>query len=305
MYLMAVILTSLTQALRHSKVKLTWDEDDPQRIQLTRRSLSRKEMEENDFKAYLASSGSEDEDEPVQRRNNGTSQSRDKLRALLLGGGDDLPEGWGKGEGGDAGDVDMEITFTPGLSTLKEDREETTLEKYQRKMKEKKKKRKEELKEKTGSEHETEKISAKDEFFADGSEDEDVEAAAQESLDEGPSTKRGKRDKHKKGKDKSGDDSAHARHVSTAEELALLAASDSLNGEPKHFNMKAVLKAEKKQKLKKRRGKKAAEEENELQEEFSLDVKDDRFKAVFEDHSFAIDPSNPRCVPAFLSRSQS
>ena len=90
-----------------------------------------------------------------------------------------------------------------------------------------------------------------------------------------------------------------ARVESTAEELALLAASDNPNGEIKHFDMKAVLRAEK-QKGKKRKGKKGKrgldEGENEIQEDFAIDVKDERFKAVFEDHTFAIDPSNPQCV---------
>ena len=70
-----------------------------------------------------------------------------RKRALLLGGNDDqLPEGWGK-DSKDDEDVDMEITFTPGLAESKAG-DETTLEKYQRKMKEKRKKRKEEVKEK-------------------------------------------------------------------------------------------------------------------------------------------------------------
>jgi len=49
-------LEFVTDALRHSRVKLTWDEDDPERTLVTRRALSRKEIEENDFRAYLASS---------------------------------------------------------------------------------------------------------------------------------------------------------------------------------------------------------------------------------------------------------
>ncbi|KAF9822120.1 hypothetical protein IEO21_00114 [Rhodonia placenta] len=264
-----------TDALRHSKVKLTWDEDDPQRVQLTRRALSRKELDENDFKAYLASStsGSEDEDERRPRKGaDAKAASRDKLRALLLGGGDDLPEGWGQSKGeGDEDDIDMEITFTPGLSNANEGREETTLEKYQRKMKEKKKKRKEEVKERDADEQADKETGARDDFFAGGSEDEGAESGVH------------------------GEGEKEERHISTAEELALLAASDNVDGEAKHFNMKAVLKAEKKQKLKKKRGKKAAlEEENELQEDFNIDLKDERFKAVHDDHAFAIDPSNPR-----------
>ena len=47
-----------------------------------------------------------------------------------------MPEGWGAGAD-DADDVDVEITFTPGLSESRA-AEETTLEAYQRKMREKK-----------------------------------------------------------------------------------------------------------------------------------------------------------------------
>ena len=52
---------------------------------------------------------------------------------------------------------------------------------------------------------------------------------------------------------------------------------------------------------KKRKGKKGKKdatredgEANELQEDFAINVKDDRFKAVLDDHTFAIDPSNPQ-----------
>ncbi|KAH9937012.1 uncharacterized protein B0H18DRAFT_1112899 [Fomitopsis serialis] len=306
-------LEFVTDALRHSKVKLTWDEDDPERVQLTRRVLSRKEIEENDFKAYIASSsGSESESETGKGKGKSRTKGaeRDKLRALLLGGDDDaLPEGWGRGKdlpgahGEDDGDVDMEITFTPGLSERKDEDEETTLERYKRKMKDKKKKRKEEIVEKRkaktgGSDDEGDggkKGVAGDEFFAAGSEDEGSEGADEA---ERAQTKKGKKDKAKSKKTRRESASPPpVRHVSTAEELALVAGpSGDAAREPKHFNMKAVMKAEKGAKLKnkKRRGKKGAEEGDELQEDFSINVSDNRFKAVFEDHAFAIDPSNPR-----------
>ncbi|KAI0788484.1 hypothetical protein C8Q75DRAFT_799232 [Abortiporus biennis] len=274
-------LEFVTDALRHSKVKLTWDEDDPERNQLTRRTLSKKEIEENDFKAYIASSGSEDEDEDVPQ----SKASRDKLRALLLSGGDDaLPEGWGKGED-DERDVDMQITFTPGLSKLKDDQDETTLEKYQRKMKEKKKKRKDELKEKhiEKEQDEDDVEGIQDDFFAAGS-DEDSDGAVEETD--------AKKSKKAKKEQKKVDDPS--RKKATAEELQLLVGSDNSDDEHKHFDMKAVIKSEKlKGKKKRRKGRKAAEMENELQEDFKIDVQDDRFKAIHEDYSFAIDPSNP------------
>ena len=259
---------------------LTWDEDDPERNQVTRRTLTRQEVEEADFKAYLASSTSESEAEtdndPAKEKRRQQAASRDKLRALLVGAGDDeLPEGWGR-DGGDKGNVDMEITFTPGLSA-REGQDETTLEKYQRKMKEKRKKRKEEVKQ-NGTEQQAD---GKDDFFDVNSED-DSKGDTADRLG-------------KKGMRKNRDISRDTipRPPATPTELALLIAADNPDAEPKHFNMKSVLKAEKSSK---RKGKKVknVENDNEIQEDFAIDVEDDRLKALYEDHTFAIDPSNPQ-----------
>ncbi|KAJ7071084.1 hypothetical protein C8F01DRAFT_1206685 [Mycena amicta] len=177
-------------ALRHSKVKLTWDDDDPERNRITRRALTRKEIEENDFKNLIASSSEDESDAEPQL-------SRDKLRSLLLdGAGDDLPEGWDRADE-ERRDVDMEITFTPGLSELKSTGDETTLEKYQRKLKEKRKKKK--------PEPSVAKEDAQDEFFDDEPEQQ-------------PQTGKKPTDKP-------------ARTVSTAEELSLLVSADDPTAE--------------------------------------------------------------------------
>ncbi|KAF8905527.1 hypothetical protein CPB84DRAFT_1844934 [Gymnopilus junonius] len=268
----------VTDALRHSKVKLTWDDDDPERLNVTRRNLSQKEIEESDFKAYLAnsSSESEEEEESVSRKKSDKKASREKLRALLLGGNQEaMPEGWGDDD--NAEDVDMEITFTPGLSDKKSPEDETTLERYQRKMKEKKKKRKEEVKEVVKEKKQ------EDEFFEPDSEGET------ERADKGKSQK----DRTQKSRNAEPDQESPSRTKATAEELALLVTSDNHTAEPKHFNLKSVIKAEKQKKRKK--GKKGkAEDDNEAQEDFVMDVKDERFKALFENHQFAIDPTNPQ-----------
>ncbi|KAI0825046.1 hypothetical protein BC628DRAFT_1488995 [Trametes gibbosa] len=288
----------VTDALRHSKVKLTWDEDEPERAQITRRVLSKKEIDENDFRAYIASSSDSEPDfaPTALKGKKGKAAERDKLRALLLGGGDDdLPEGWGRSNDfGDAGDdVDMEITFTPGLSTAKDDKDENTLEKYQRKMREKKKQRKEEVREKRkpDTEERLEKKKGLDDDFFDGdSDDESVMEGAPQDKTKG----KGKESK-RRGKDAEATDKPR-RVESTAEELALIAASENPHAEIKHFDMKAVLRSEKRGGKRKRgrKGKKGADDgDAEVQEEFAIDVKDDRFKAVLEDHTYAIDPSNP------------
>ncbi|KAF9535416.1 hypothetical protein CPB83DRAFT_9601 [Crepidotus variabilis] len=302
----------VTDALRHSKVKLTWDEDDPERHQMTRRTLTKKEIEENDFQAYIANTSSESEEEDIvisaasredrkERKKKEKKASRDKLRALLLGGNqDDLPEGWGD-TGGDH-DVDMEITFTPGLSTKKSEEDETTLEKYQRKMREKRKKRKDDGKGKEKEADEIKHASVEDDFFEasegeQSSEDEDEDKTDQREF------KRGK--KSKPVSESVVDETRQA----TAEELALLVAPDNPTDEPKHFNIKSVIKAEKKKKHKGRKGKSKVEEDNEAQEDFVVNVKDERFKALFEDHQFAIDPTNPhfkktKAMSAFMDERQ-
>ncbi|KAJ7244746.1 hypothetical protein B0H12DRAFT_1022259 [Mycena haematopus] len=264
----------VTDALRHSKVKLTWDEDDPERNQVTRRTLTRKEMEEADFRAYLASSSSEDDSDNDEQKTNKSKQkgaSRDKLRSLLLGGSDELPEGWARGEDDGDEDVDMEITFTPGLSEPRGPGDETTLEKYQRKMKEKRKKKKIESKP-------NDTTAEADEFF-----DEEGGAPAppkRSSMDS--------KTHNTVSTDKP------SRSLSTAEELALLVSSDTRNAEPRHFDMKAILKAEKQAKRKGKKTKQApGNEANEMQEDFAIDVTDSRFQVLHEDHAFAIDPSNP------------
>ncbi|KAI6028238.1 hypothetical protein EDC04DRAFT_151451 [Pisolithus marmoratus] len=203
-----------TDALRHSKVKLTWDEEDPERSHLTRRTLSRKDIEDTDFRAYIASS-SESEDVPETSNSKVSKKGeRERLRALLLGGSHDgLPEGWEDAQ--EAGsDVDMEITFTPGLSVAKGTKDQTTLEKYEQKMREKRQRKKEARK----------------------------AAAAEDTAEPDP----------------------HAEVVKP------------------------------RTKRKKRSANNKHEDDSEADEDFSIDVKDDRFSALHEDHQFAIDPSNPQ-----------
>ena len=148
-----------TDALRHSRVKLTWDQDDPERSKLTRMvargGLTKEQLRDDDFKAYLASDTESEPDEEETAAKNG----RDRLRALLnLDGGDDGFGKKGKRNGGVFDDPrheeeeqgEMQITFMPGLSEAAAKKsvkkadagDETTLEKYLRKQKEKKERKK-------------------------------------------------------------------------------------------------------------------------------------------------------------------
>ena len=176
----------------------------------------------------------------------------------------------------------MEITFAPGLVDKKGE-DETTLEKYQRKLREKRKKRKEEVRETAKEKGVQQKKKPKkplDDFF-------DVDSESDEEA--------GGRKKDKKGRKGKAKEVIEPRTAATAEELALLVASDNPNG-AKHFDMSAVLKAEKKsgKKGKKGRKEKHGANDQDTQAEFRIDVTDERFRALHNDHAFAIDPSNPQ-----------
>jgi hypothetical protein len=284
----------VTDALQHSKVKLTWDEDDQQRKQVAKKAFSQREVEENELKAYLASSDSESDGDDKESK-------KEKYRALLGG----LTFG-GKTKGEPTGE--MEVTFTSGLEG--EDKngkvlelEETALEKYIRKEKERKKARKEKHKAKIAAANgdaapaqkqasaEAEEVdqAAVDLGFNDPFFDEPVQSNAALK----------KAEKQKKREAKAAE---AAEKASKRAELELLMEDDEqiLGKDGKklaHFDMKQVVKAEKLKKVKKSKLKKKALEQAEgLQDDFEIDVKDPRFGAVFERHDFAIDPTNPRFI---------
>lgn len=308
---------SPAQALRHSKVKLTWDDDDTTRVKVTRKRLTKKEIEENDFKAYIASSSEseghdsdDDADFPAimdtsasaetqpQPTRKTAKQLRDERRAnlrSLLSNTDDVPEGWG-GIASSGAVGEMEVTFTPGLSSrnaVEEDggEEETTLERYQRRMKEKKvaKKAKRDAKA-FGVDGEEGSVAApaaaQDEFFGEDSDDASKNKPKANSKSNPPSS------------------SVPLPDPSTPAELSLLLSPSTALSGPKHFDMKEVIRAEKDSSSKKNRFQKRKEKKqnatvvDEANREdgagFSIDVADPRFAALHEQPEYAIDPSNPQ-----------
>ena len=260
-------------------MKLTWDQDDPARKNKTKKAFSQREIEEMDLKEYLASSDSEEGD---------TEELKNKYRALLTLGG----KIGGKQKDEVTGDV--EITFTSGLmgdnkSNEKEpDNEETTIDKYKRKEKERMKARKTAYEaKKKGVDIDDAKDAIKEQVDL-GFDD----PFFQEEEEEEPAVAK----KEKKKADREAKKKEAAEKATQLAELELLMMEEKAvaGGDMMHFNIKEVVKAEKEKKLKKRkRGKKAADAEG-VQDGFDADVKDPRFAALFEEHDFAIDPTNPR-----------
>ncbi|UQC76457.1 uncharacterized protein CLUP02_17970 [Colletotrichum lupini] len=310
-----------TDALQHSKVKLTWDvnPDDAARKASINRAFtgSRSQIEENDLKAYLASDSedsgeefagfddeeeAEDEEEAAEKPKLSKKElARQKMReALGLGAEEE------KKSSKNAPVGEMEITFTPALTESKKNKkpeeEETTIEKYQRKERERKEAKRiaararregktgapvaEEAEEVEVADDSAEDLGFDDPFFTT---DEPVKTKTSVRKEE-RLAKRAAREAEEKEK---------AEHK---KQLELLMADDNVDGAEHldHFDMNEIMKAEKAKKKKgkaaKRLAKKAAADGEKLglQEDFKMDVGDDRFKAVFDSHEFAIDPSNPK-----------
>lgn len=308
----------VTDALQHSKVKLTWDAEDVSRKEAQARAFrgGRQEIDENDLKAYLGTDSSDDEPEeppvtiPVAQSANVMSKKekeRQKMRALLGLGAE--PAKSSKKEQGPVGD--LQVTFSSGLSGGVENKasvfenepevEETTVEKYVRKERERKQKRKERLKHTTemapgaavadgtgnlsasakDAEEEAQDLGFDDPFFA-APENDKISAS-----------KMRKEERLKKRAEREAEEAANA--INRAE-LELLMVDDK-DTEVRHFDMNEIEKAEKraKKKGKHRKKDKSSMAEELVTDDFKLDTQDPRFAPrLFGNHEFAIDPTNPK-----------
>ncbi|KZZ95477.1 nuc153 [Moelleriella libera RCEF 2490] len=327
----------VTNALQSSKVKLTWDmhPEEASRKESIKRAFtgSRADIGENDLRAYLASdTEGEDEDENDDAENmpeggeqeaeTGVTQqpklskkelARRKMREALGLAAEVAPK-----KAKDAPVGDMEITFAPALSEMnstKQGVEETTIEKYKRKEKERKEKKRQAARAKRGGAIEA------------GSDDENRDgAAANDDLGfddpffttdgpDGALPSKSSIRKEERLQKRRAREAAEAEAAAQRAQLKKALFEDGGNNGDQddhlnHFDMNEIMRAEKKssKKGKGKKGKKGndisvkddddeREGDGGLQEDFAMDLDDDRFKAVFDSHEFAIDPSNPKFKP--------
>lgn len=292
----------VTDALQHSKVKLTWDMH-PEEV-LRKESIkkaftgSRADIAENDLRAYLASDSESDEGQDVAEptdAQDGQEEAplskkelaRRKMRAALGLSDEPAPKPSKSGPVGE-----MQITFTPALSgkpEKKDETEETTIERYKRKEKERKEKRKAKaLAKREGIDREVDE--AKAEAPAEDLGFDDPFFTSEPAQPSKSSIRKEERLKKRAAREKE-----EAENAAQKAQLELLMADENGGGDHlDHFDMKEIMRAEKLKAKKKKKGKKGAEDQGGLQEDFKMDVDDPRFKAVFESHEFAIDPSNPK-----------
>lgn len=289
----------LTRALQHSKVKLTWEEDEPQRTRTLRQKFNPDQLDE--LNAYLASSGDSDagdvgeesggsENEGAGALPNGKAKKhmdREKLRALLLSGD-------GSGSDKDDDDRDMEITFNTGLEDLskrllekKEKKSETVWEQVLRKRSEKRKARKHRSKnssEDDSSDSDVQEPAAEqpDDFFMEEEHsDSDAEVGKKKNKDSSK-TKRGKSSRKEREESPDLDKEQEASRA----ELELLFAEDQ---DGKGQTAKGY-----KLKPKKGKGKKGKEASVEAKLPDVDPLADPRFSALFTSHLFALDPTDPQ-----------
>lgn len=327
----------VTDALQHSKVKLTWDGEDKSRKDAQARAFkgSRDEIDENDLRAYVGSDSSEDEDEEegveVVDGTGGEGSSkklskkeaeRQRMRSLL-----GLSTEPSKPSKSDGPVGDMEVTFTSGLAgeptrgsifENEPEKDETTIEKYVRKERERKKRRKEKLKTSkqgdTGGE-DADDVSDGDQQVTSGTAgigkgskaQDEKEQPTEEDLGfddpffEDPDSKAISASRRKEEKRKKREERAAKEAAAEAQraELELLMMDDK-DTETKHFDMNEIEKAEKQARRKKGKGKaKAKNDQNAAvsADDFRMNVDDPRFSRLFESHEFAIDPTNPKFKP--------
>ena len=272
--------------LAHSKLKVSWDEEEQERrVVLTKRDFKPSELENLDYEAYLASdTEGSDESEDEDR-----AQRTAALKALAA-----EAEAEAEAEEPDQG---MEVTWNVGLKekaeTMLREREArkseaglTAWELLEKKRKEKKKAARLERKRRREGEGEGEPDSDADDLAhlrAGGNDDffqldPGPEFGPREGVTQQP--KAAPDTKAKEGKGKKGKKGARAEE-------------DADDGDG-HFDMTTIVKAHKLGKRGKHAKRRAAALGPAAQGgDFELDMSDPRFGAVFSNKDFSIDPTQP------------
>ncbi|XP_051939902.1 ESF1 homolog [Hippocampus zosterae] len=269
-----------------SKVELTWDQTDPERVSALRRKFNKSELLDMDFAAYLASSSSSgegEEDEPEPEGEDGrdaaatgkSQEQLDKYRRLLGGLRREQSEQ----------NMEMEVTWVPGLREATEqlvkkkqeqERRPTPWEDFLRKKRDKKKAKKNGNKERhqedgqPGDDRSPDPADLDEPFFR-------RELVAAGGRDE----KKKKRDERERAGEEGG---ARARA-----EMSLL--MDDEDDGRKHFNYDKLVEQQNLSGKKKKKMLKSGDAPPE--DNFQVDVSDPRFQAVFTSHLFNLDPSHP------------
>ncbi|NXM86676.1 ESF1 protein, partial [Oenanthe oenanthe] len=273
-------------AMGTSKVDITWDETDHERVTSLSRTFNKEELLDMDFQAYLASSSEEEEEEqqdgdvanemeddkPKKSQKDDEEQIA-KYRELLQS----IQEKEKKQEEKDIG---MEIKWVPGLKETAEEMVKNRLEgkdnltpwqKYLEKKKEKrilKKKRKAAAEREDSEDELPPDVDLNDPYFAEEFE------------------KTGLKKKPESVESTSEDEDEVEKQKA---EMALLMMDDE-DDTRKHFNYKKIVEQHN---LSKKKKKLLMKKKELLEDDFQVNVADTRFQAMFTSPLFNLDPSDP------------
>ncbi|KAM4785472.1 ESF1 homolog [Cyanocitta cristata] len=273
-------------AMGTSKVDITWDETDHERVTSLSRTFNKEELLDMDFQAYLASSSEEEEeqqqdgdvvnemeDDKPRKSQKDDEEQIAKYRELLQS----IQEKEKKQEEKDIG---MEIKWVPGLKETAEEMVKNRLEgkdnltpwqKYLEKKKEKrilKKKRKANAEREESEDELPPDVDLNDPYFA-----EELEKTGVKKKPE--SVESASEDEDEVEKQKA--------------EMALLMMDDEEDTR-KHFNYKKIVEQ---QNLSKKKKKLLMKKKELLEDDFQVNVADTRFQAMFTSPLFNLDPSDP------------
>lgn len=275
-------------SINNSRVKLSWDADEPDRMVLKKRIGGKIRADEENLKAYLAGDSDEEEGEELERKKN-----------LLLGGLEEEEE-----EDGDEA-MEMEISFEPGMLEKGEDIVKRKLERTERKNEsewearlrrqqerkaEKRRLRREKFAEKDAEDvAEDEGQEAKNPTF-----DDDDFFTVERDIDAAEKAESRKKRKAKKPAATSQRDARPADEASEQRaqaELELVAMQD--------VRVRRVTAADSDdekpaRKRSRKRRRPEMREADKVEKASALDVGDNRFEKLFSSHLFALDPTHAK-----------
>ncbi|KAE8600935.1 hypothetical protein XENTR_v10013463 [Xenopus tropicalis] len=291
-----------SSAVATSKVEITWDETDHDRITTLNRPFKKNEILDMDFQAYLASSSEEEEDsdpdmascsenEDTKSKKSSKDDEEQIARYREL-----LKSINNKEKKNEDNDMDMEIKWVPGLKESAEQMVKSKLdgkdnltpwEKYLQKKKDKRKiKKKDKDKQK---QHPEEEEDAKE----DDDDDDDDEIPSDVDLNDPYFSeelrKPGLKAKSSSGKKDNQSSEDEAEKEKEKAQIALL-MMDDVEDDRKHFNYDKIVEQ---QNLSKRKKKQLKKKEELVEDEFQINVEDSRFQAMYTSHLYSIDPSDP------------